>query len=394
MRTHTSVAVLGAGHGGLALAGWLAQQGHRVVLWNRSPEPIAAVGRLGGIRLAAAGAAAVLSPVAATCSLAEALSAAERVVVALPASGHADVAWAATRLLRDEQAVLLLPGRTGGALELRRVLHDMRCRARILLGEANTFPFASRSVEPASAVIYGIKAEVLAAALPALRTPELLAGFTDLLPMLVPARSVLHTSLANVGAILHPVITVLNAGRIRAGEAFDFYTEGVTPLVAAVLAAADRERLRIAAAYGQAVSSLREWVGAAYGHRAGNLLAALASNPTYVGIKAPTTLEHRYLLDDVPNGLIPLIEMGDVVGLPSPTLRGLVARAGKLLGAARWQRARTLAVLGLAGLDVEGIRVLAEGDHETAHPPRRDVPCTSIASSALPSAIASTWPAS
>jgi len=46
-----AVAVLGAGHGGLALAGYLAQQGHRVALWNRSPEPLAPVAELGGICL-------------------------------------------------------------------------------------------------------------------------------------------------------------------------------------------------------------------------------------------------------------------------------------------------------------------------------------------------------
>src|SRR5438094_359179 len=31
--TKVSVAILGAGHGGLALAGYLARQGHRVALW-------------------------------------------------------------------------------------------------------------------------------------------------------------------------------------------------------------------------------------------------------------------------------------------------------------------------------------------------------------------------
>ncbi len=43
------VAVLGAGHGGLFLAANIAQKGHTVKLWNRSPERIAEVKRIGGI---------------------------------------------------------------------------------------------------------------------------------------------------------------------------------------------------------------------------------------------------------------------------------------------------------------------------------------------------------
>jgi opine dehydrogenase len=73
--------------------------------------------------------------------------------------------------------------------------------------------------------------------------------------MLTRAPSVLHTGLANLGAILHPAITLGNAERIQKGDAFDFYTDGVTPRVAAVLAAADAERLRIARAYQIATDS-------------------------------------------------------------------------------------------------------------------------------------------
>src|SRR5437764_2738031 len=46
-----SVAILGAGNGGLALAGFLAKSGHRVTLWNRSPARIIPVAALGGIQV-------------------------------------------------------------------------------------------------------------------------------------------------------------------------------------------------------------------------------------------------------------------------------------------------------------------------------------------------------
>jgi opine dehydrogenase len=358
----SSIAVLGAGHGGLALAGYLAQHGHRVALWNRSPERVAPVAARGGVQLALPGEAAAFARVAlATTDMRTALRDAAQVLVAVPASGHADVARRCAPFLHNGQTVLLLPGRTGGALEFRRVLRSAGCRARVLLGEANTFPFAARCVGPASAVIFGAKSELLAAALPATRTPELIDVCRPLLPMLAPARSVLHTGLGNLGAILHPVITLLNAPRIQAGDVFDFYTDGVTPRVAATLAAADAERLLVAEAYGVPACTLREWVAAAYGHHADNLQAAVGGNPAYVGIKAPGTLEHRYLLEDVPTGLIPLLELGRAAGLRLPTLGGLVVRGRLALGGDRWTNPRTLDALGLDGLATEEIRGLVEG---------------------------------
>src|SRR5436305_12173339 len=136
-----AVAVLGAGHGGLALAGYLSQRGHRVTLWNRSIERIEGVAEAGGVRLAVGEAAPVFVPLAGvTDDVAAAVQSARRILVALPASAHADVARAVAPYLRDGQTVLLVPGRTGGAMELRRVLRREGCTARVLIGEANTFP--------------------------------------------------------------------------------------------------------------------------------------------------------------------------------------------------------------------------------------------------------------
>jgi opine dehydrogenase len=358
-----SVAILGAGHGGLALAGYLGRHGHRIALWNRSLERVAPVRALGGIRLTMSCDSPVLAPIAmASCSMAAVLADASVVLVAVPASGHAEVARHCAPHLRNGQTVLLLPGRTGGSLEFRRVLQEHGCRAQILLGETNSFPLAARCVGPASATIFGTKAELQAAALPATRTPELLAECRPLLPMLVAAESVLQTGLGNLGAILHPTITLLNAERIERRESFDFYADGVTPRVADVLAAADEERLRIAAEYRVPACSLQEWIGEAYGHQAATIRASVGGNPAYVGIKAPTTLEHRYLLEDVPTGLIPLIELGEAAGVSVPTLKNLVDTCRITLGGEPWQGQRTLDVLGLDGLSTADIRTVVEGE--------------------------------
>ncbi|HZZ79078.1 MAG TPA: NAD/NADP octopine/nopaline dehydrogenase family protein, partial [Gemmataceae bacterium] len=359
----TFVAVLGAGHGGMALAAYLARNGHHVHLWNRSQARVDPVASLGGVRLTLPGAASTIQPIVlATSNLAAAVSGAKVILVAVPASGHAEVARACAPYLRGGQTVLLLPGRTGGALEFRRVLQDSGCRAEIVLGEANTFPLASRTIGPAEAVVFGDKAELTAAALPARDTGRLIASCRDVLPMLTAAPSVLHTSLSNLGAILHPTILLLNAGRIERGEVFDFYTDGVTSRVAQVLTAADAERLRIASAHGERVQSLQEWIAAAYGHQGDTLQDAVAGNPSYVGIKAPTTLQHRYLHEDVPTGLVPLIELASAAGLAVPTLRSLVTLAEFTLQRSDWPGERSLATLGLDCMSIAEIRrVVASG---------------------------------
>jgi opine dehydrogenase len=252
-----------------------------------------------------------------------------------------------------------LPGRTCGALAFQQALRESGCRARILLGEANTFPFAARSAA-STATIYGVKSEVLAAALPARRTSALLDAWQPVLPMLAPARSVLHTGFANLGAILHPVITLLNAERMRAGDAFDFYAEGVTPAVAAALAGADAERLNVARAYGVVTPTLSGWIASAYGHHANSIRTAVGGNPAYAGIKAPATLVHRYLLEDVPTGLVPMIELGRAAGLAVPRMRRLVEQARAALGDEGWYTERSLDALGLNGLDREEIRAVIE----------------------------------
>ncbi len=371
-----TVAVLGAGHGGLALAAYLSQRGFRVALWNRSIERVAPVQDSGGINLTVPDSTSKFTPIAlATCRIGAALSQADRVLVAVPASGHAEIARACAPYLRDHHTVLLLPGRTGGALEFRSVLRTAGCQARILLGETNTFPFAARCTGPASAVIYGTKTELLAAALSSRRTSELLAACAPLFPMLGPAQSVLHTGLANVGAILHPTITLLNADRIASGVPFDFYSEGVTPQVASMLAEADAERVRIARAYGVPACTLQEWIASAYGHHADSVLAAVGGNPAYAGITAPNTLVHRYLFEDVPTGLIPLLELGKAAGIAAPTLENLVERAKTALDC-QWDDRRTLVSLGLDGLTPA--KILALVDNEQV-----PTPAVAIASTVL-----------
>src|SRR5262245_1844706 len=100
LSTKYAVAILGAGNGGLALAAFLAQHGHRVALWNRSLAPVAAVARCGGITLTTANGSAQVSIPLATTDISDAVSDVPLLLVAVPACAHADIARACAPHLR------------------------------------------------------------------------------------------------------------------------------------------------------------------------------------------------------------------------------------------------------------------------------------------------------
>ena len=253
MGKKTRYTVIGAGNGGRAMAAHLALMGFPVTLYNRTPENVAAIKERRGIELKSyeGGPHGFGQLDRVTSDIGEALERTEVVMVVVPATGHADIARVAAPHLGDGQIVLLNPGRTGGALEFVQVLRERGCEADVTVAEAETLIYASRAEGPAQAHIFRIKEAVPLAALPATRTHRVLSALTSAFPLFIDGTSVLHTGLNNMGAIFHPALTLLNAGRIEStsGE-FQFYINGVTPSVARVLEVLDRERVTVAAALG------------------------------------------------------------------------------------------------------------------------------------------------
>jgi opine dehydrogenase len=356
------VAVLGGGNGAHAVAGHLGLKGLPVRLYTRFAEEIVALQQQGGVVLE--GAVEGFGPVEmATTDPAPVVGWADVIMVVAPAFAHRFMAQVCAPHLRDGQVVLLNPGRTGGALEFANTLREEGVRARVLVAEAQTLIYACRLVGPARVHIMGTKREVPVAALPAVDTPRVVEAVRRLYPQFVPAANVLETSLDNIGAVFHPSTAILNANRIEAKEEFDFY-KGMTPMVVGFLEVIDGERMQVAEAYGVEVESAADWLMRAYEGVHGNTLyERIQSNGAYQGIKAPKTLNMRYLTEDVPCSLVPIIALGEAAGVEMPASRGIVNVACGLLKRDFWSEGRTLARLGLEGMSVEEIRRYVEVGH-------------------------------
>jgi opine dehydrogenase len=365
MNTPEKYTVIGAGHGGKAMAAHLALMGLKVTLYNRTFDHISVIKKRGGIELESAegGPHGFGKLATATSDMGEAVKKAQMIMVVVPSSAHADIAKAAARHLKNGQIIVLHPGRTCGALEFAKVLRDEGCTADVTISEAETFIYASRSDGPAQARIFRIKEAVPLAALPAVRNEQVLDAIRTIYPQFIDGVNVLYTGLNNMGAIFHPALTLLNAGWIEATHGdYQFYIDGVTPSVARVLETLDRERVTVASSLGIRARTGLEWLKMAYDTTGEDLHEAIHNQPGYYGIKAPSTLGHRYIFEDVPMSLVPIASLGERFGVSVSGMDSIIRLACIVHRTDYWKRGRTVDKLGIGDLSVaELMRYVNEG---------------------------------
>lgn len=341
------IAIIGAGNGGQAMAGHFALLGHEVRLYNRSLQKLGALAHHRTVRLTEAVQGEVRLALVSD-ALPEVLHGAELVMVTTTADAHRELALRMAPHLRPGQQVVLNPGRTLGALEFATALRSAGALG-VQVAEAQSLIYACRAEAPGQVRVIGVKDRVMLAAHPASDTDAVLHTVNSVYPCFIKVPHVLATSLENIGAIFHPPVILFNAAAIERGSMFYFYQD-MTPAVADFIQALDAERLAVGRAYGIELRSVSEWVSYAYeGIQGTTLLEKMRNNPAYHKIQAPTTLRSRLLLEDVPTGIIPMAELGQLAGVPVPLLTAVRHMAQGLLGIDFTATGRTLHNLGLDG---------------------------------------------
>ena len=350
-------AVMGAGHGGKAIAAHLAIKGFDVNLYNRSLSRIRPIVKMKGIELK--GEVTGFGKLNIISSKAEkVIKDADIIMVVVPANGHGYIAEVCAHCLDDGQIVVLNPGRTCGALEFLKVLRNNGNRKNVIVAEAQTFIYASRGMGPASAKIFRIKQAIPVAAIPSNKTGRVVEMLNKAFPEFISASNVIETSFNNMGAVFHPSITILNASRIESTLGnFQFYIEGVTQSVARILEAVDNERLKVARKLncGDVYSAI-DWLSMAYNVVEDNLFDAIHSNPGYVGIMAPRTTNVRYITEDVPMSLVPISEFARLLEVKTPVIDSLINIANSIFRKNFRETGRNLSRLGLEGLEMKQIK--------------------------------------
>ena len=352
MSKSTVWAIIGGGNGGQSLAGHLSIMGFRVRLYDVFPATVEAINAQGGIIVDGV-VEGFGKPELVTTDIGAAIRGADAVMVVAPATAHKAIARNCAPHLADGQIVIIHPGATCGALEFRHVLDQTGCTAKVAIAETNSLIYACRSPKPGHASILGIKDDLVVATLPSRENARALAMLQEAFPQIVGGRNVIETSLGNANAIMHPTPTLLNTSLIESRHDWLYYWEGITPTIGAFTEELDKERVELGKSFGIDITPIRQWYAKAYGAKADTLSEAVRLNPAYEKIKGQKDLRTRYLLEDIPTGLIPMIELGDMMGLPMER-RWLVAKLGAMiLGEDFFNSGRTLANLGIEGMDRE-----------------------------------------
>jgi len=169
-----------------------------------------------------------------------------------------------------------------------------------------------------------------------------------------------------MNATLHVANMVGNIGRLEGiGNAYRFYAEGYTPSLITLLEALDAERLAVARAYGAPVLCIHEWLLNTYrlvGDSLRETSHRLTHEPTGPCQWTPTppSLQHKYVIEDMPCGLVAMSELGRAAGVATPLIDGLITLASTMRRRDFRAEGRSLAQLGRIGKTLGEIRSIVE----------------------------------
>lgn len=308
------VAIVGAGSIAYGTACLLEQMGHEARLWSPSGErtgdlaagkPLLATGAIAG----------TFHPQVAT-DAADLVKGAEAVVVALPGYGHKFAFDAIAPHIGADQTVIISSHASFGALYLARALARRGVVATIVAW--GTTVVTGRQKSPTEVAVSTIRKKVDIATLPHARSAAGLALCETLFgDRFVDRGSLMAIALSNLNPQNHMGIALCNLTRMERGEIWS-QGQNVTPKVGRLLEELDQERLAIAAALGLEVRTIFQHFHLSFHvpmasisdmnqemHAAGN------------GGQGPTTADSRYVLEDVPFGLVATAKIGRLAGRPA-----------------------------------------------------------------------------
>ncbi|MER8387832.1 NAD/NADP octopine/nopaline dehydrogenase family protein [Mesorhizobium sp. M0166] len=308
------VSILGAGAIAYGLGAYLAGSGHSPMLWSPSGQRTKALAA--GELLKATGDIEATVPVRIAKDCKDAIVNADVVVIALPAYAHKMVMDAAVPHLIDGIPVIISSHSSFGALYLSNRLAERKVSLPIVVW--GTTLLTGRQLGPTEVHVTTIRQKLDVATLPFSYQDQGHELCTILFgDRFVKRDGLLAIALSNLNPQNHLGIALLNLTRMEKAEQ---WSQGgnITPAVGRFIEALDAERLAIAGHFGIAVRTVQEHFSLSF-HVPMSTVSEMNQEMDRRGRGGfgPTTIESRYILEDVPFGLLPTAVLGKISGTPA-----------------------------------------------------------------------------
>ena len=308
------VGIVGAGSIAFGTAAFLEQQGHKAVLWSPSGERTKALAK--GEPLIATGAVeGAFHPVVAA-SARDVVQGSDAVLIALPGYGHRAVLDAIAPHISDGQTVIFSSHASFGGLYLSRALAKRGVTATLVAW--GTTVVTGRQKSQTEVNVNTVRKKVDLATVPASRSAEGLAICEKLFgDRFVDRQSLMAIALSNLNPQNHMGIALCNLTRMERGETWS-QGQNVTPKVGHLLEQLDEERLAIAKALGLEVRTIFQHFHLSFHVPVGSISQMNQEmHEAGNGGTGPTTADSRYVLEDVPFGLVMTVKLGQLAGSPA-----------------------------------------------------------------------------
>ncbi len=375
--TVKKIAVLGAGNGGHAMAAHKTTEGFEVSLYElpRFENNIQSILRNRQITIEWPHQKKSTKIHQVTTDVGAALEGAEIVFVVTPAFGHKTMAELSAPHVKDGQIFVLMPG-SGGSLEFAHIFKNSQVEKDIVFCECCTLPYGARLSEPGYVHVHVEAISLLTGVFPAQRTNETIAKLQKVYPAIKPAANVLEAAVNNPNPIVHPAATLLSISRIEYSDGdFYLYREAMTPAVARVYEAMEKERLAILDRLDLKLHHYADLDARNY-NLGMNLIqcqerilnismdAAFGKNSIKAGIqmKGPASMQDRFVTEDVPYGLVLFSTLGRLLDIPTPIFDAVINLTGAINQTDYWVKGRGIDRLGLRDMSIKRIQsYLKEG---------------------------------
>jgi opine dehydrogenase len=350
------VAVVGAGNGGITAAADLKNRGKEVSLFElpKFSKNIDDLKKAGTITVIEDSGQFTATPDLLTTDIGEAIKGAQVILVTIPSFATEEFSRQLAPVVSEDQLILFHCAASMCSCRFLNVAEELGIKTKFRLGELNTLAYGTRAFPEKGLVELSLRVKQLFfAAIPASETMSLLAAARQVYDCIEPAQNVWNVLLSNGNPEAH-CACILNAGRIEYSKGeFWYYKEGITPHTINIMRAVDQERIALGKALGFGLEDGRKArVKRGYIADAPETPYEQLFNtsPVFSKIKGPLSVDSRYLVEDISNGLTMFSSLGKALGVPTPVSDAIVTLGGVLLQNDFYNSGLNLEKLGLGNL--------------------------------------------